>query len=91
MNDLLQRQSWPLRQQLDLQAQRLAYIEVFIEFQLARTLLPTEAITAMAATTIKPAIKAYSRTSPPHSSDKKTFSMSAPFEKYYSCFPQHNR
>src|SRR3954469_22998086 len=36
--------------------------------QRARTLVPTEPITAMAAITIRPAIKAYSRTSPPASS-----------------------
>jgi hypothetical protein len=33
----------------------------------------------MAATTMSPAIRAYSRTSPPHSSNKKAFSMLDPF------------
>src|SRR4051812_31674952 len=36
--------------------------------QRASTLVPTEPMTAIAATTIRPAIKAYSRTSPPASS-----------------------
>src|ERR1019366_8955078 len=45
-----------------------AYIEEFSEFQRPRTLPPTELITAIAATTIKPAISAYSSTSPPCSS-----------------------
>src|SRR5258706_8890263 len=44
------------------------YMELFRLCQRARTLPPTEVITAMAATTIRPAISAYSSTSPPCSS-----------------------
>src|SRR4051812_661577 len=40
------------------------YIELFKLCQRARTLPPTDVITAIAATTIKPAISAYSSTSP---------------------------
>src|SRR5687768_8811746 len=47
---------------------RDAYIELFSEFQRASTLVPTEPMTAIAATTIRPAIRAYSSTSPPRSS-----------------------
>src|SRR5436305_5199371 len=45
-----------------------AYIELLSEFQRASTFVPTEPMTAIAATTIRPAISAYSRTSPPCSS-----------------------
>src|SRR5437773_640716 len=44
------------------------YIELFSEVHLATTLLPTAPMTAIAATTIRPAISAYSSTSPPFSS-----------------------
>src|SRR5438552_682898 len=44
------------------------YIELFSDVQRATTLVPTAPMTAMAATTIRPAIRAYSSTSPPCSS-----------------------
>src|SRR5947199_316453 len=44
------------------------YNELSTLVHLARTLLPTDVIAAMAATTIRPAIRAYSSTSPPCSS-----------------------
>ena len=56
----------------------VAYIELLSEFQVASTLPPTELITAIAATTIKPAIRAYSSTSPPFSSRKKDLSIISP-------------
>src|SRR6185503_3303407 len=46
----------------------MAYMLLLSEFQRARTLVPTEPMTAIAATTIRPATRAYSRTSPPCSS-----------------------
>src|SRR5947209_1163095 len=68
------------------------YSELFSEVQRARTLVPTDVMTAMAATTIRPAIKAYSRTSPPCSSRinllKSVFMTMAPYEdpqKMHSC------
>lgn len=49
-------------------AEAYGYIALFSEFQRASTFVPTEPMTAIDATTIRPAIKAYSRTSPPRSS-----------------------
>ena len=46
------------------------HIEFCSEFHLARTEFPTEVMAAIAPTTINPAIRAYSRTSPPDSSIK---------------------
>ena len=45
-----------------------SYSELFSEVQRAKTFVPTDVMTAIAATTISPAIRAYSRTSPPCSS-----------------------
>src|SRR5580698_9288187 len=47
---------------------RAVHIELLRELQLARTFPPMEPMTAIAATTIRPAISAYSKTSPPDSS-----------------------
>ena len=44
------------------------HIDEFSEVQRASTFVPTDVIAAIAATTIKPAINAYSSTSPPSSS-----------------------
>src|SRR3954466_1811984 len=45
-----------------------SYIELLSELHFPSSLLPTEPMTAIAATTIRPAISAYSSTSPPRSS-----------------------
>src|SRR5436305_14371034 len=45
--------------------------ELLSEPQRASTLSPTDAMTAIAATTISPAMRAYSSTSPPCSSDRR--------------------
>src|SRR5580698_9909366 len=49
----------------------LNYMLLFSEVQRASTLPPTEVMAAMAATTIRPTIRAYSRTSPPVSSERR--------------------
>src|SRR4029078_5126234 len=52
------------------------YIELLSEVQRPSTFVPTVPMTAIAPTTIRPAISAYSSTSPPHSSfhsDAKRF------------------
>src|SRR5436305_3225299 len=65
------------------------YIELLSEVQRASTLVPTVPMTAMAATTIRPAISAYSSTSPPRSSFTnltKRFFMAA-LQRYESSAP----
>src|SRR6185437_6176887 len=57
------------------------YIEVSTDVHFARTLVPTEVIAAIAATTINPTINAYSSTSPPFSSLISFFNMSYAFLK----------
>src|SRR4051812_33479452 len=47
---------------------RVRYSEPLSDVQRARTFVPTDVMTAIAATMIRPAIRAYSRTSPPASS-----------------------
>src|SRR4051812_47723681 len=49
------------------------YIDESIDVQRASTLPPTEPISAIAPTMINPAIRAYSRTSPPFSSRTNWF------------------
>src|SRR5437016_4887034 len=60
------------------------YSEVLSDVQRASTLSPTDEISAMAATTIRPAIRAYSITSPPCSSRtnlfRSVFMTMAPYE-----------
>src|SRR5437762_2818806 len=62
----------------------LSYSGLLSEVQGASTFVPTDVITAIAATTIRPAIRAYSNTSPPCSSDtnllRSVFMTMAPYE-----------
>src|SRR3954463_13209817 len=51
------------------------YREEFKLVHRARTLPPTEVMTAIAATTMRPAIRAYSSTSPPFSSQIRFLSI----------------
>lgn len=61
-----------------LSAKPTGYIDELIDPQYARTFVPTAPMVAIAATTISPAIRAYSKTSPPRSSTIKCLMFRMP-------------